>query len=1252
MDFCLVKERETKTGVEVYPDFVVRPSRDLMVRGGSFLAIWNEKSGLWSVNEYDVQEILDKELYAHAERIQGPVSVRALSSYRSKMWQEWRSFVGNMPNTHKQLDCNLAFSDTPVRKGDYCSKRLPYSVKEGPVTAYDRLMSVLYADKEREKLEWAVGSIVAGDSKKIQKFFVLYGEAGTGKGTFLNILEMLFSGYVATFNAKALTGSSNAFATEAFCTNPLVAIQHDGDLSKIDDNTLLNSVVSHETILVNAKYKAQFETRINAMLFIGTNTSVKITDAKSGLIRRLVDVHPTGDRISQSEYDALMQGVTFELGAIANHCLQVYRKRGSTYYSKYRPTDMIVRTDVFYNFLVANYELFSDQDATTLKQAWALYKAFCDEGGYDWRLNQGRFRDELRNYFRKFADRGRMNNAQVWNLYTGFRSELLGQAPIPDEPARSLSLDEEKSLLDVLLSDRPAQLANDGGKPILHWTKEAAEKWAEKQGFDVANASYVTTTLFDIDTSQLHYVKPGEQHVVIDFDLKGDDGEKNLAKNLEAASLWPPTYAELSQGGSGVHLHYIYAGDTSELSSVYAQDIEVKTFTGDASLRRRLSRCNNIAVATIDSGLPHKERRVLNAEAMKSEKALRDLLMRNLRKEIHPGTKSSCDFIWKILEDAWNSGMPYDVTDLRNRILAFANNSTNHSDYCVRLVMEMKFASENSVEPIGDEQPADERPVIYDVEVFPNLFVVCWKFKGEGNVVRMINPAPSVIEELCKMKLVGFYNRRYDNHILYARIMGYGEWALFQLSQKIVAGDQSGMFGDAYNLSYADVHDFASEKQSLKRWQLELGLDHQELGLPWDEPVDPALWEKVCDYCANDVITTEEVWDSRKQDWAARLILAELSGLTPNDTTARHAAKIIFGNTRDPQKEFVYTDLSKEFPGYTHEFGKSTYLDEIVGEGGYVYAEPGMHSDVAVLDVASMHPTTIELLDIFGPYTKNYSSIKAARVAIKRSDYVSARKMLDGKLGPYLESENDAKALSDALKLVINMVYGLTAASFNNPFRDIRNRDNIVAKRGALFMIDLKHAVRAQGFNVAHIKTDSIKIPGATPEIIDFVIKFGKKYGYDFEHECTYERMCLVNDAVYIARTTDGKWTATGAQFAHPFVFKTLFSKEPIGFEDLIEIKTVTAALYLDFGDGAPHFVGRAGAFVPVKKDTGGGLLLRGKNGQFHAAGGTKGYYWREAVMVKELGLQDTIDMTYYQKLTDAALKNLAQYGDAEWFRS
>ena len=149
---------------------------------------------------------------------------------------------------------------------------------------------------------------------------VFYGSAGTGKSTVLNIIQQLFDGYYSVFEAKALGSASNVFALEAFKTNPLVAIQHDGDLSRIEDNTRLNSLVSHELMTVNEKFKSTYTNRFKCFLFVGTNKPVKITDAKSGLIRRLIDVSPSGNKLSPKEYKTVMKQVGFELGAIAYHC--------------------------------------------------------------------------------------------------------------------------------------------------------------------------------------------------------------------------------------------------------------------------------------------------------------------------------------------------------------------------------------------------------------------------------------------------------------------------------------------------------------------------------------------------------------------------------------------------------------------------------------------------------------------------------------------------------------------------------------------------------------------------------------------------------------------------------------------------------------------------------------------------------------------------------------------------------------------
>ena len=172
---------------------------------------------------------------------------------------------------------------------------------------------------------------------------------------------------------------------------------------------------------------------------------------------------------------------------------------------------------------------------------------------------------------------------------------------------------------------------------------------------------------------------------------------------------------------------------------------------------------------------------------------------------------------------------------MRNDIVAFAASSTNHADYCLEQVGKIHYCSDDVA---GVDNPKDDRIVFFDIEVFPNLLLVNWKYRGEpGPCKRMINPSPTEVEEFLKMKLVGFNCRRYDNHILYARMMGYSLEALFQLSQDIIAKSPNAFFGSAYNLSYTDVYDFCAKKQSLKKLEIALGIHHQEWSLPWDQPV-------------------------------------------------------------------------------------------------------------------------------------------------------------------------------------------------------------------------------------------------------------------------------------------------------------------------------------------------------------------------------------------------------------------------------
>ena len=411
-------------------------------------------------------------------------------------------------------------------------------------------------------------------------------------------------------------------------------------------------------------------------------------------------------------------------------------------------------------------------------------------------------------------------------------------------------------------------------------------------------------------------------------------------------------------------------------------------------------------------------------------------------------------------------------------------------------------------------------------------------------------------------------------------------------------------------------------------------------------------------------------------------------------------------------------NIINSFPGYEYKWvdgydkPQNMYMGTNLGFGGYVYFEEGVYGNVALIDLQSLHPASIIALNKFGEYTQRYIDIRDARVAIKHHELDKARNMLDGKLAKYLTNDEEADQLQQALKLILNSTYGFCSANFENPFLDSRDKNNIVALRGSLFMRTLQEEVVKRGFTVAHIKTDSIKIPDATPEIVQFCMDFAKKYGYIFEHEATYEKMCLVNGSTYIAKYASaekcenlygyipskqkpGKWTATAKQFQVPYVFKTLFSKEPINFKDMCKTFEVKSALYLDKNEDLPdvtayekelkktedkykkgllsditfestceelnekiemghdyHFVGRVGQFCPIKPGCGGAVLYRKQGDKYDAAAESKGYRWLESAMVKELGKENDIDRSYYNKLVDDAVESISQYGDFEQFVS
>lgn len=940
-DFLTVLTREKpgrKGGTEVYPAFLIRKSRDLMIRGQDFYAVWLESEKRWSTDEQDVIDMIDQTLEDWAERhrneLEPPITISRAGLSKSGVADEWHKYVKQqMRDNFHPLNEKLIFSNTEVKKTDYSSMRLSYSINDGPTDAWDKLFGTLYKPSELHKLEWGIGSIATGASTSLQKFFVLYGDRGSGKGTFLKVLsDVLFPGYTKAFTAQLLGQANNQFPLQDLKDNPLIAVDMDGKLNKIEDNTRLNTLVSHEKMTVNLKGKPSYEQAFKTIMFIGSNDPVKITNAKSGLLRRLIDVNPSGEKVQKAEYNRLLRQIPFEAGAIIGKCIRIFEEDPG-FYDEYIPEDMVSATNDFYQFITDQSLTFEKDNGITLRAAWGAYKEFCEYAKVQYPFGMRAFKEELKNYFTEFEEKHtNEDGSKVYNYYSGYiRDKFQTKKPATSKPKEEpvddswLNFMEQSSIFDKEFADCPAQYAeilNDGSdKPQWNW-----------EGLKV--------TLSMLDTRKLHYLLTPWNLITIDFDIPDETGKKSFKLNKAAVLKYglPPTYAELSKSGQGIHLEYYYDGDPQKLSSTLGEHVEIKVRSGGSSLRRMLTKCNGLPIAHISGGLPLKEanKKTVTKKDISNAKHLRMLITKALNRQLQDGdpeanhTKTNIDFIDHVLAEAQEQNVSYDLNDMFPAVLQFASGSSNNSLYCMKLVRKMKFIwPEPTPMEIPDYEeedipegvlPIDQRPIaFFDVEVFPNLFIICWKEPGEDKPVhRMINPSAAEVEAfILNYGLVGFNNRKYDNHILLAASQGYSPMQLYRLSKAIISDKQRNhLFTNGYGISKTDLYDLSSKKQSLKKYEIELsesGVPHKELGMDWDAPVPEGMWNTVADYCCNDVLATEAVYNCKQiqGDLIAREILADITGMKINDTTNQLTTKFIFGNNKHPQDEFNYRNLAE-----------------------------------------------------------------------------------------------------------------------------------------------------------------------------------------------------------------------------------------------------------------------------------------------------------------------------------------------------
>jgi uncharacterized protein YprB with RNaseH-like and TPR domain len=925
-------------------------------------------------------------------------------------------------------------------------------------------------------------------------------------------------------------------------------------------------------------------------------------------------------------------------------------------------------SDSLFAFFREKVELGEIKDPTSLKEIGDIYKDYLEDLGWNTNGYKQRIKEEAKIYFKNYAQQKRVGNKIVKNFYSDIDWQRLFPERFDSKGEQQLSSPDNQVKLDELVSSQFNFYAKSHQPAQYAVIDESTGNWRPEYKWE--NNHMLAD---EIDQTKLHYIILPRNVIRLDFDAG------SLEENWSLAQEFPETYIERSRSGTGLHAHYIYDGDIFELqSSIADKPIEIKLHYkpngGDRPARRLFSGSNGVEVLThLKPGqLPLKEKRDMLQDVepyLQTESLLRHNIKAAINKEHHGHTAPEVSFIKHVLDEAVEQGLEFDLDDLRQDVLAFAMSSSHQAEASLKLYQQMTFNTMPQVDidsiindRVGFKKYDDEDLIFFDIEVFKDLFTFSYKKYGEPGVTTLINPSAFELEALAKHPLVGFNNLKYDNQIVYLAIDGASVPELFDRSQQIIEQHDNKRNYSADLLSYADIYDFAGSgnKQGLKKWEVELGLKFNELDIDWNLSVEEnaqrlgypsrqALIDVIVEYNQDDVNATEEVFKHLHGDYLARLILADLADMPVMSTTNNLTKKIIFQGDDHPENKLNYTDLSEQFPGYTFDKyatnDKSHYKGVIASEGGYVYSKPGVYKDVVELDVTQMHPSSMVALNYYGPYQERFNELLQLTKRLKHPDEETiawASSIWDGKLAPYLKdaSPQDIKDLRSAGKTAVNSTYGLTSATFPNAFKHPDNIDNIVAKRGALSMIDLRFHLEGLGYEVIHIKTDSIKIANATVDIIHDAQSFMKDYGYDMEIAGEYDRMALTNKSFLIAHYKDGDelaWHGIGADFIDPYIYKTLFTGEELDIKDYFEAKsTVKDPMYLD-----DIFVGKTGEFFASRD--GHELYRLQESGKHAAISGTKGWLWLPSSEFKSIA---QLDMAYYDDKINKVLDKIKAVGD------
>jgi hypothetical protein len=392
--------------------------------------------------------------------------------------------------------------------------------------------------------------------------------------------------------------------------------------------------------------------------------------------------------------------------------------------------------------------------------------------------------------------------------------------------------------------------------------------------------------------------------------------------------------------------------------------------------------------------------------------------------------------------------------------------------------------------------------LFYDIEVFKKNSLIVFKDINK-KVVKIFHNNFAMLADFIEGKtLVGFNNYYYDDKILVYMIENKPQALIKELNDKIIKGE---------NVKFINKHDFKSldvfqqldvSKPSLKKVLGNMGRMILESSVPFDldrELTADELQQTIY-YCSSDVDGTIDIYKEREKSYfQPKQSLLEMLGKPAAakwNTTTLSANLLLerplpkWASVRIPPEFWllVPADVREMWIEASTAFGadpkiKTVTIEEFncdiqFGFGGLHGAHKYIkrQKKVKLLDVKSMYPHIVILLNILGEATAKYKEILDRRLAIKHIDEI----------------------LSEALKLILNSVYGQLGSKYSTLYNPMGLLS--VCIYGQIALYDLCKRISPFA-TIVNINTDGVAFVPEDDGYIDAYKEWEKDFSLELEEK-------------------------------------------------------------------------------------------------------------------------------------------------------